>query len=116
MRKWRGPACGKNVGIKFKGHSQPHVSFYEAKTQSAPVFPRGWVPQSREDRRRTRGTHLFGFFVLSVLHRVVDMAEHILNGIRVGQIERKECHKRVVLNLSVTSCEDTSESYFICER
>lgn len=60
------------------------------------------------------GTHLFRFFILPVLHRVVDMAEHILNGIRVGQIEGKERHKWMVLNLSVTSCEETSESYFIC--
>src|SRR6266702_4436955 len=116
MRKWRGPACGHKNAKEDKGIVS--LSFYEGKRHNPRLsFRGGWVPQSREERRSTRGTHLFGFFVLSVLHRVVDMAEHILNGIRVGQIERKERHKRVVLNLSVTSWEERQRvTSFICKR
>ena len=118
MRKWRSPTCGhKNVGeIGKEDKDKVSLPFHSMKERHAiyACLRGGWVPQSREDRRSMHGTDLFRFFVLSVLHRVVDMAEHILNGIWVCQVEGKECHKWMVLNLSVTSCEDTSDSYFIC--
>lgn len=42
-------------------------------------------------------TGLFRFLILSILHGVVDMAQHVLDRIRVRQIERKERHQWMVL-------------------
>lgn len=77
----------------------PRLSFHGAR-------------QSRGKRgaEQTRGTHLFGFLIFSILHRVVDMAQHILDRIRVRQIEGEERHEWVVFNLFVTSCESALEA------
>jgi hypothetical protein len=63
--------------------------------------------------RTSEATHLFRFLILSILHGVVDMAQHVLDRIRVRQIEWKERHQWMVLYLYITSCETLLESCFI---
>jgi len=77
--------------------------------------PRLFLPREAGQSRRKRGedqrgTHLFGLLIFSILHGKVDMAQDILHRIRIRQIEWKERHQRVVLNLSITSCENASEA------
>ena len=71
--------------------------------------PRLSLHEAAQSRRKRgadqRGTHLFRFLVLSILHCVVDMAQHILDRIRVRQIEWKKRHQWMVFNLFITSCE-----------
>lgn len=44
-------------------------------------------------------THLLRFLIFAVLHRVVYVAEDCFDGVRLCQVQRKEGHERVVLNL-----------------
>ena len=44
-------------------------------------------------------TDLLGFFVFSVLHHEVDMAQYGLYGVRICEVQREELDQRVVFNL-----------------
>ena len=115
VRRWRDQDCGdeSNEDVDRKGDGQLHMPFHE-RIRRNPRLSSHEAGQSRRKRGADqRGTHLFRFLILSILHGVVDMAQHILDRIRVRQIERKERHQWMVLYLFITSCETLLESCFI---
>lgn len=113
---WECGHLGPNEEVNRRVNSQLHILFHERMERN----PRSSFHDAEQSRRKRgidqRGTHLFGFLILSILHRVVDMAQHILDRIRVRQIKWKKRHQRMVFNLLVTSCETASEKCFISKR
>ena len=108
VRRWRNQDCGdeSNEEVNRREGGQLHILFHD-RTKCNPRLSFHEAGQSRRKRRVDQwGTHLFRFLILSILHCVVDMAQHILDRIRVRQIEWKERHQWMVLNLSTTSCEN----------
>jgi hypothetical protein len=94
VRRWRDQDCGdeSNEEVDRKGDGQLHMSFHKRIMRN----PRLSLHEAGQSRRKggadQRGTHLFRFLVLSILHGMVDMAQYVLDRIRVRQIEWKERH------------------------